>query len=287
MVTGGLRWQTETKTASIDNSNSFAADTPDGINLITAALTPTSVNGSFRHETDGFPWSASAEYHPDKDTMIYLTYARGGKSGGFNIGFGTSPREDRPFGDETVDSYEVGTKWTSPERRVRLSAAVFDTIYHNYQNAGFVALQFLVNNAEKATTRGFEASADFALAEGLTLSTAGTYIDAKYNQYTNGSCYAGLAPTNAAGTGCDLSGKALPLVPDWRTSVGLQYAHQLKPGEFYGRLDWSWSSNTQTNTNLDPRNIQAAYSLVNLRLGLRLHNGLDASVWAKNLANET
>ena len=64
-------------------------------------------------------------------------------------------------------------------------------------------------------------------------------------------------------------------------------ALQLEPGELYSRLDWSWSSDTQTNTNLDPRNIQAAYSLVNLRVGLRFHNGLDTSAWVKNLANET
>jgi iron complex outermembrane recepter protein len=39
--------------------------------------------------------------------------------------------------------------------------------------------------------------------------------------------------------------------------------------------------------NLDPRNIQSAYSLVNLRFGLRFDKGLDASLFANNVFNQT
>jgi iron complex outermembrane recepter protein len=41
-----------------------------------------------------------------------------------------------------------------------------------------------------------------------------------------------------------------------------------------------------TNTNLDPRNVQIAYSLVNLRLGLRFDNGFDVSLFVNNVFNQ-
>ena len=287
VLTGGLRWQTETKTASINNSSRIDPTAPGGINILSVALTPGGVNGGFRHQTDGFTWSATGEYHPDEDSMIYVTYARGGKSGGFNIGFGSAPRANRPFGDETADSYELGAKWTSPDRRARLNVSAFRTVYSNYQDAGYVSLQFLVNNAAKVTTQGFEASGVFAIAKSLTLNASATYADAKYNNYTSGSCYPGEVPNNADGSGCDLSGKSLPLIPDWRTNVSLQYEHPIGPSQLYGRIDWSWSADSLTNTNLDPRSVQPAFSLLNLRFGLRTESGVDASIWITNLANET
>lgn len=56
---------------------------------------------------------------------------------------------------------------------------------------------------------------------------------------------------------------------------------------FYDRADWQWTSEYHTSTNLDPRNIQSTYSLVNLRLGLGLDDGLDASLFANNAFNRT
>ena len=39
------------------------------------------------------------------------------------------------------------------------------------------------------------------------------------------------------------------------------------------------------NTNLDPRSLQGAYSLVNLRLGMKLDRGFDVALWSNNVAN--
>jgi len=285
VLTGGLRLQTETKEASIDNSVS-TSPAHGGINAISALLTPVRVNSKFNHETDDITWSMSGEFHPNEDTMLYATYARGGKSGGFNIGFGSTRPADRPFGDEKVDNYEIGAKWTSADRRARLGISAFHTVYTDYQNASFVSLQFLVNNAEKVTTEGIEANGVFAIAEGLTVNAAATYTDAKYSKYTEGSCFTGQTPTNAGGT-CDLSGKRMPLIPEWRTSAAIAYEHGTDFGDIYGRVDWSWQSSLETNTNLDPRHTQNSYSLVNLRLGVRTDSNWDVSLWMHNVADET
>ena len=59
---------------------------------------------------------------------------------------------------------------------------------------------------------------------------------------------------------------------------------------FYSRVDWTWqSSNAPADTNLDPQDAayQGAYSLVNLRLGLKAPSGFDVSVGANNVFNTT
>ncbi len=302
-LTGGLRGQIDDKGATQDNSYVISPATPKlplgpcgsfPVDLITVSLAPTSlpgcplvpVNAHFSHSSSYLTWDVTPEYHLDPDTMFYARVARGAKSFGYNLGFGNAPATARPFKDEFVMNYEVGVKTTQLDGRARLSAALFRSDYKNYQNAGFVGLQFLVDNAQKVVVQGFEANGDFAITHNLVANAGINYVDAKYDTYTGGSCYFGEAPNNGAG-GCNLSGKTLPLTPQWRSNVGLQYQHPVPVGELYSRLDWTWQSSMLADTNLDPRSLQPEYSIVNLRLGLKTDHGTDVSVWANNVANTT
>jgi iron complex outermembrane recepter protein len=297
-LAGGLRWQDERQHDSVDATSSVApnpnpayAGTPlEFLNLVTAVLSSPLGNGTYRHDSDNWTYSATANYKPADGGSIYATYSHGSKAGGANIGFGDATSEERPFGDETVNNYEAGAKFNLADQRVRLAFAAFHTVYDQFQNAGFVGLQFLVNNAAKVTANGVEADGTFAPLPGLTLNSGVTYLRAKYNTYLGGSCYSGRAPDSlpdptGAFTACNLSGDTLPFAPDWRTTLGVQYEHATRVGALYGRADWQWSSDYHTNTNLDPRNIQSAYELVNLRLGMRLDHDLDVSLFSNNLFN--
>ncbi|MGH7025616.1 MAG: TonB-dependent receptor [Caulobacteraceae bacterium] len=302
-LTGGLRGQIEHEDATQDNSYVISAATPVislgpcgtfPVNLITVSLAPTTlpscpavpVNGSFSHTSSYLTWDATGEYHLDHDTMFYARVARGAKSFGYNLGFGNTPADEREFKDEFVMAYELGAKTTQLDGSARLSAALFRSDLRNYQNAGFVGLQFQVDNAQKVTVQGAEATSDFAITHDLVASAGVNYVDAKYDVYTGGSCYFGEVPNNGHG-GCDLSGQGLPLTPHWRSNVGLQFSHQLSMGEIHSRVDWTWQSSMIADTNLDPRSLQPAYSVVNLRLGLTLHDGADVSLWVTNLFNAT
>ena len=302
-LTGGVRTQIESKRASIDNFSVISPATPKlplgpcglfPVNLLTVSLTPTvgvgcplvPINADFSHTTSYVTWNATGAYHPNRDTMVYLTVSRGGKSFGYNIGFGNTPASQRQFQDEQVTNYEVGVKSTLFEGRAQVAASGFYSEEQNYQNAGFVGLQFLVDNAELVTVRGFEANGNFAFGHGVTGNAGATYVDAVYDKYTGGSCFFGEASNNGRG-GCDLSGRGLPLTPHWRTNLGVQYKHPVPVGEVYSRVDWNWQSSMLANTNLDPRSLQPGYSLVNLRLGVTTAKGLDVSVWGNNVFNTT
>jgi outer membrane receptor protein involved in Fe transport len=301
-LTGGLRGQIDSKHATQDNSFVISPLTPTlklpcgafPVNLITVSLAPTQlpgcpavpVNGDFSHTSSYLTWDVTGQYHLDRDTMFYARVARGAKSFGYNLGFGNAPAAARPFKDEYVMDYELGVKTTQLDGRARLSAALFRSDERNYQNAGFVGLQFEVNNAQKVIVQGGEANGELLLGHGLTANAGVNYVDAHYQKYTAGSCYFGRPANNGAG-GCDLSGEDLPMTPRWRTILGLQYAHELSFGELYSRVDWTWQSSMLANTNLDPRSRQDAYSLVNLRVGTKMDNGLDVSLWANNVFNQT
>jgi iron complex outermembrane recepter protein len=299
-LTGGLRRQDERKHDSVDatsdvapNPNPAYAGTPyEYLNLVTAVLSSPAGNGTYRHDSDNWTYSATANYQPTDGGSIYATYSHGSKAGGTNIGYGSATPAQRPFADETVNNIEAGAKFSLDDQRVRLAFAAFHTVYDQFQNAGFAGLQFLVNNAAKVTVNGLEADGTIAPVRGLTLNMGVTYLRAKYDTYLGGACYFGRAPDSlpdagGAFTACNLSGNTLPFAPDWRSTLGIQYEHATRLGALYGRADWQWSSDYHTNTNLDPRNIQDAYSLVNLRLGLRLDDGLDVSLFSNNLFNRT
>lgn len=307
-LTGGLRWQTETKKASINNSATFtpnpnlpAGHPLAGVNFLTAVLVPAAtfpagvkINGALPDVKDNnVTWNVTANLTPNDDTLIYASYARGTKSGGHNIGFGNAIPAQRGFGAEKVDNWELGGKFDLADRRARLAVSLFRSDYTNYQNAGFVGLQYLVNNADKVRVTGAEVESTFRLGQGLTMNLGAAYIDAKFRKYTGGACWFGRAPdanptATGAFTSCDLSGQQLPLAPKWRMTSALQYERTISFGELYARTDLNWQGKANTNSaSLDPRNMQGAYALLNARLGLRMDNGLDLSVWATNLTNKT
>lgn len=307
-LTGGLRWQTETKKASINNRATFTPN-PNlpvghplaGLNFLTAVLVPAAtfpagvaINGPLPDvKDDNITWNVSANFTPNDDTLIYASFARGTKSGGHNIGFGNAVPAQRGFGAEKVDNWELGGKFDLADRRARIAVSLFRSDYTNYQNAGFVGLQYLVNNADKVRVTGAEAEGAFRLSNGLTMNLGAAYIDAKFREYTGGACWFGRAPdanptATGAFTSCDLSGKQLPLAPKWRLTAALQYERSIGIGDLYARTDLNWQGKANTNSaSLDPRAVQDAYALLNARLGLRLENGLDISVWATNLTNKT
>jgi iron complex outermembrane receptor protein len=302
-LSGGLRGQIDSKHASQDNSFVISPLTPTlnlgpcgrvPVNILTALLTPISaigcplvpVNGTFDHTSSYLTWNVTGEFHPTSTTMAYATVSRGGKSFGYNLGFGNTPADQREFKDEFVTNYELGVKTTLLDGRARLAAAIFDTEEKNYQNAGFLGGQFLVNNAEKVRIRGAEGTADVALGHGFTANAGATYVDAVYENYTAGSCYFGKAPNNGHG-GCILSGQTLPLTPHWRANAGVQFQQPISLGEFYSRVDWVWQSSMLANTNLDPRSLQPGYALFNLRLGVKTQNGIDVALWANNVFDQS
>lgn len=159
---------------------------------------------------------ASLSFKPNNSNMIYASYSKGFKGGGFDPrGSGTSapisdptPGAKRTYQDiynflsfdpEKVDSYEVGYKGSLLDNRLSLSLAGFYMDYKDVQIPGSVGcltttgLQSfcgITTNAAKARLQGIEAEAsavlarDFAGAGSAIRFQGGLgYIDAKYKKF--------------------------------------------------------------------------------------------------------
>ena len=280
-VTAGARWQTESKDTTVTHALNHA--TPS---LISIALLPATVDADLSRDRDAVTWSLTPQLFFTDDVMAYLTASHGFKSGGFNGDWGRVLPAQREFNDEEVDHYEVGLKGELAEQRVQLNVAAFYSEYTNYQEAGFVALQFLVTNAEAATTQGLELDLTAQLTDSLVAEWNATYVETRYDRFTGGLCYPGRAPTNVATGACDLSGEELPNAPKLKLHAALAYDRPTSFGSIYARADYSWSDDYFTNVNHDPRQVQDAFGVIDARFGLRA-GAWDLSVWGENLTDET
>ena len=282
-LSAGLRYIDEKKSIDVRSTYQVAALPSLALNI----TVPTPIVAD--RSTDGLAWNLSALFDVAAGTTLYATVSEGYKAGGYNGDwdqFGQLTAAKREFKDETVLNLETGLKSRFWNDQATLNLSVFRSEFNDFQNASFLGLSFLVRNAEKVISQGIELDGSVRPVAGLTLDYAVTYLDAKYDKFTNGACYFGRTPTNATERTCDLSGSTLPNAPDWRTNLGLQYEHALAAGTGFFRTDWAYASAQNVDTALDPRAQQDAYSLWSARLGWR--NGrYSVSLWGENLADET
>jgi len=256
-LTTGMRWQSERKEASINNSV-----TVPGVSLISTTLTPAvspggaPVNGAIDRETHNVDWSVTPQFQFSEHAMAYITVARGSKSGGFNTGFGNAPLAAREFKDESIRHYELGSKVTLADGRMRISTAAFFTEYHDYQDAAFLSAQFSVGNAGQVDLSGFELEGEAQLSDRLMTDFSLSYADLQYKRNTTGMCYPGRPPDGSLPGTCDLRGEHPIDAPLWTTQVGLQYAVPARWGGFFSRLDWQWTDEYNTSFSADPESIQ-------------------------------
>ena len=279
-VTAGARWQTEEKDASI-----YQSVTAPGLSLLSAALLPASVGGEMDRDTDEVTWSLTPQFALSEDVNLFATVSHGFKSGGFNVGWGRTPIDQREFDDEDIMHYEAGVKSTLLDGAMQFAVSAFYTEYDDYQDAAFVGQVFNVTNAEKAELKGAEAEGKVLLGENVTADFGISYADFTYDEYTAGLCYAGRTPDGSMPGTCDLSGEHPLNAPEWTTHLGLMYETDVSWGDVYARADWSWTDESNTSYAADPRLTQDAYSWLNFRVGTHWEN-YELVAWVDNALDE-
>ena len=126
------------------------------------------------------------------DVLVYASISQGYKSGGFNTSIlsdgtaaGTSTLDD-PFDKETAINYEVGTKSTWLDGRLRVNAAAFFTKYSDFQTQTALATGLgIANITVDAETSGVELDATFFVTENLSLTLATGYLNTEYTESGN------------------------------------------------------------------------------------------------------
>jgi iron complex outermembrane recepter protein len=243
------RWPTD-----IELTLALRYDADHRHQLDRSTLTPA----IYRHTFDSLQPKLSLSWYPHPGHMVYLTLAKGFRSGGFN----PQDRITRIYKAETNRSYELGWKSTLFDGRASLTGAAFYTRIRDRQVYTLDLInsaQTLSNPIPRAHVHGFELDVSAlplpALQAGISLGLTRSHID-RYDT----SVFAGLP---VAG---DFTGNRLPQSPEYSYSVYTQYQARLRDGtSLTPRLEWEGSGGNYfwEVDNVDRR---AAQNLVNLRL---------------------
>jgi iron complex outermembrane receptor protein len=156
----------------------------------------TADNGSVKEDKEWSKWtptitnsfSLPEEYLADTvldSTLLYLTYSKGFKSGGFEM----KGLEISEFEPESVTNYEIGMKLDAFDQRIRFNTAVYYMEYDDIQiriteqGRSFADILLFIDNAGAATIQGFEMELTALPTPNVILNATTGYTDASYDEF--------------------------------------------------------------------------------------------------------
>jgi len=203
-----------------------------------------------------FVGKLSFDYKPIAETLLYISYAKGFKAGGFQLGSWAQgeldpadmahprPGESQPIGEPTVydpeelKSYEIGWKQLWFEDRWRTNLAVYLYDYDNLQVEVTVNNETGVRNSGDAEVIGVELEGEGYVTDYLLVNWATSYADSQYLGFQ-------ASDTAFPWEGVvDISGKRLKRSPEYKFACGGTYTHPTAIGEFSLNLRYYWQSET-------------------------------------------
>lgn len=256
------------------------------------------VNGS-ESETPIIP-KYGISYQLNPANLFYATASKGFRPGGANpaiparcdadlaeLGYTSAPDS---YKSDSVWSYEIGSKNRLLDGRLRLDTSIFDVKWSGIQQQVILGtgcgLDF-VANLGKATSRGFDFQGEFLPVDHLTTGVSLGYNHAVFDQ----SLLSPPDPVTGVRPVLVRAGDSLGVNP-WTVALNAQYDFVAFGHNSYVRADDQFASRQSTPTNSeDPGNETYAPGLVplpqtnllSLRLGTRFANGVELSLFAKNV----
>lgn len=211
------------------------------------------------------------------ETMVFGSVSTGYKGQGFDLTVGfTQDNIDNPVGSEDSLSFEIGAKGRALDGRMQYSLVGFSTTYDGFQAQSAVvtpsgATEFNLENVGELKTQGIELDLAAQLTEGLRVDLGVALIDATIESFPDAQCY----PGQTAAEGCvggiqDLAGGELANSPDLKFNIGAVYEHELPNmglNAIFGAT-YQWQDDVNFDLFGNPRTVQEAYGIANLRLGL-------------------
>ncbi len=257
---------------------------------------------------DNFSYTIRLAYKVNRNINVYATYATGFKASSFNLS-----TDSRPFARDfipgssfqvpapapsairtaglAVNNLTTGTRYAGPEDAAvyevglkgnfpgfGFNIAVFKQILKGFQSNIFQGTGFVLGNAEKQSTQGFELDFSLSPVRNLNFTSSVTYLDPKYDLFTGGSAFNpatnGVQPTNL--TGLKPSG-----ISEWSIAVGTTYTAELSDSmKAIFHVDFDHASSFVIAQGLP---FKAAPETLNASITLAMKNGLELTAWGRNL----
>ena len=268
---------------------------------------PNSVEDGRTSDSD-LSYTLRASYKFSSNVSAYVTYATGFKATSFNLS-----TDSRPFAADfipgspaqvpapaaspirsaglAVNNLTSGTRFAGPEDAVvyeigvkgswegfGFNLALFKQELKGFQSNIFNGTGFVLGNAEKQSTKGLEIDATISPTDGLNFTASYTYLDPKFDLFTGGSAF---NPATNAVVPTNLTGRSPSGISKHSVAVGGTYNLELSEGTgLIFHVDYALNSAFQIAQGLP---FKADIESLNASIALDLENGLEVSVWGRNL----
>ncbi len=349
-ITGGLRYTHEKKdfNATFNNNNTVcpAQQAPLALGGLGGIVGSTTIPASLQQLVGGiitltctgnstslltgvtprdslsqgeFTGTGVISYKPYDSTLLYASYSRGYKAGGYNLDrsdltanvFSTPTAANASnlrFDPETVNAYEVGVKYTSG--KFTMNVAGFRSEFKNFQLNTFNGQNYIVQNIGSCSTslngadrdnsaatgactsgvkygvlsQGFELELGFYPVRNFTVNMGYTFADTHYRNNLVGSD-SGQPLDNALFL---LSGSQLSNAPRHVVTSSASWTPELGSSGISGLVyvDSRMTSDYNTGSDLFAEKAQDGFVLLNARIGIRGPKQAWAlELWGQNLTN--
>lgn len=200
--------------------------------------------------------------------QVYGRVARGWRPGGFSRA--SDDPDESAWEPEWLWNGEIGARFAWFEERLSLDATAFWIDARDFLVRRTVTPpSFSLVNADHVVSRGLEFEVHAAPVQGLDVSLALGYVDARFREFVD--------PI----TGADFSGNRVLLTPEYTFALGASYRHAS------GFMIWAeWQGRGDMFYLEDNIKEQGSYELLNAKIGYESER-FDVFLFGQNLLNRT
>lgn len=244
----------------------------------------------------------SLDYDLSEDNLVYASYSRGYRAGGFNGRANSPSAVATSFEPETVDSFEIGSKNSFANGDFIVNFAAFYATYDDKQEDVVQATppgsanpqETVTLNAASAEIKGLEVDVRAQLFEGFSLTASLGLLDADYENF-----FIDLNLDGSQDAGEDASSRSLRRTPDVTFSIAANYETEVTQNSEIGlNVRFNTTSSYQTTIVAapgdfganDPRALHPATPDLSAALTYTFFTGDDSEVYVRvfgrNLTDE-
>ena len=240
--------------------------------------------------------TAKVTWYPSDATMLYASYATGFKSGGTNTDR-IFVLFDTIFNAEKSKSAEIGFKGDLTDD-LRISAAVYQTDFDDFQANSFTGTGFNLQNAGDLRIKGVELEFVWNMLDNTRISGYYAHNDGEYKSFNEGTCWDAtpfhlgipvdqIEDFDPVTQTCDRGGEALPYNPENRYNLSLTQDIPMGSNNVFFRAEYTWFSDQTTDGDNDPLTTQDSFGILNLRLGVDFDEwNSSLTLWGRNVTDE-
>jgi len=245
-------------------------------------LVPDGPMQDFSQKWSEFSPRAALQYTVNDDIMVFTSFAKGFKSGGY---FARSTVVDGDgYDPETVETFELGMKSEWMGNRVRMNVTAFMSDYNNKQEEIIIfagdppSANTVVRNASAVEMKGLELELTAVVSSELNMYFNAGLLDSNYSEF--------IADINGDGVDTDNSGLKLRNAPETTIAIGADYVVPTSFGEVAAHYSYRWADEYQTIFSNHPLGKVDSIGTHNASIDLVVGEDYTLSLYGRNLTDE-